>query len=444
MGNKNNLHSIGTSPDTRYRVTEKIWRIVRADTAALISIISVGLAINPAATAAEEVDAAAKEPLKVVVLPARAHVLAVGYASAEESQEWSTSASANLDAAVREIAGARPDLLTREMPGISADEHRAIDEFVSVVSLSGVAINDSFFSMIATTQASVLDRTFGPSLVFLQDTADADYALATFACQFEQTKRVAALGALVGLPLLTNGVIYGTPPTSISYVALFLMDLQTGKLRWFNVETGHEVAGYNFTDLRDPESARKVVSSLLREYPDNREARSKSVAPRPTSMRRVLSLYGEFDIQIPADWRASNRVRKIIRASRDGIALNEISVELRNHGRAFRYSNQKTTRESAPEQVAAWLVEDLRQQELDQLEIIDIAEDTLAGQPAFRVRYSYQMPGCLQAVRVEQVTVGTVVRQGLLLAGLRAPQLVYFEQALPIFEQSIRTVAVNK
>lgn len=425
-------------------VGKGIRSVFRAFALALVSVAAIGLAAKSAPCAAEEADAAAIEPLKVVVLPARAHVVSMGFASAEESPAWSLDASANLDAAVREVTGARADLAVRKMPEVSLNEQRVIDEFVSVVSLSGVATDWALFSETARVRNSVLDRTLGQSLAFLHDRTGADYALGTFACQPEQTKRVASVGATVGLTVLTGGALAPVVPTTMSYVTLFLADLRTGELRWFKVETGYEVSGINFTDLRDPESARKVVASLLKEYPGKKEPKNKPVAPGPPRMRRVSALEGEFNIQIPDDWRARNNVKRIVRATRDDNALNEMSVELRSHTWAFRYSEQKTTRESAPEQLAAWFVEDLRKQELDALEIIDITEDRLADRPAFRVRYSYQMRGCLQAVRVEQVTVGTVIPKGLLLAGLRAPQLFYFDDALPVFEQSVRTVAVRK
>jgi hypothetical protein len=435
--------AVGRSPAAGPGVAKRIRGVFRVFGVALVSIAAIGLAARPAALAAEEVDASAAEPLEVVVLPARAHVLAMGFGSTEESLAWSIEASTNLDAAVREVTGARADLVIREMPEVSVNEQRVIDEFVSVVSLSGVAINDAPFLSIAGVRKSALDRTFGPSLAFLHDRTGADYALGTFACQPEQTKGVASLGATVGVTVLTGGALAPVVPTTMNYVTLFLADLRTGELRWFKVATGYEVSGLNFTDLRDPESARKVVTSLLKEYPDKRNPRSKPVAPGPSRMRRVSALEGEFNLQIPDDWRARNTVKRIVRATRDDNALNEMSVELRSHTWAFRYAEQKTTRDSAPEQLAAWFVEDLRKQEFDSLEIIDITEDTLANRPAFRVRYSYQMSGCLQAVRVEQVTVGTVIPKGLLLAGLRAPQLLYFEEALPVFEESVRTVAVR-
>jgi len=436
-------NSAGTNPPAGSKAIRGIRSLVQVFALALVSIAAIGLAANPVPCAAAEANAAATKPLKVVVLPARAHVLTMGFASANESPAWSADATANLDAAVREVTGARADLEIRKMPEVSVNEQRVIDEFVSVVNLSEVATDWALFSDVARVRKSALDRTFGPSLAFLHDKTGADYALGTFACQPEQTKRVASMGATVGLTVLTGGALAPVVPTTMSYVTLFLADLRTGELRWFKVETGYEVSGLNFTDLRDPESARKVVTSLLKEYPDKENPQSRPVAPGPSRMRRVSALEGEFNIQIPDDWRARNTVKRIVRATRDDNVLNELAVELRSHRWAFRYADQKTTRESAPEQLAAWFVEDLRKQELDALKIIDVTADRLADRPAFRVRYSYQMRGCLKAVRVEQVTVGTVIPKGLLLAGLRAPQLLYFEEALPIFEQSVRTVVVK-
>jgi hypothetical protein len=74
------------------------------------------------------------------------------------------------------------------------------------------------------------------------------------------------------------------------------------------------------------------------------------------------------------------------------------------------------------------------------VQVVTIEPATLGGLPAFRVRLTYRVPPELGGAMYEEVTLGAVRPDGLLLARYTAPQLHYFEKSLPMFEQMIGTL----
>jgi hypothetical protein len=420
--------------------------MLRAIALAMVSVAVVASTFSPPTGAAALPDVVASEPLRVVLLPARAHAAEVRMLSTEASVEWSAAARANLAVAVQETIDQSPHFIPVALPELSAEQVSAIDEFVAVANLASARFDGWTWFGGPTLRQGAVDRELGPSLAFLRERTGAHYAIGAFGYQQEQSKGVATTGAVA---TIGSGVVLGPlaalmPPVTFSYVTMFIADLHTGELRWFNSEKGFEVAGFNFTDLRDPESAGKIVRKVLEEYPEERPAsRARDAEPEVASTRAVSPMQGEFRLVPPAGWRTTDDVN-MIRATRDGRALNEMKVELRSHDRAFPASGQQTTKSSSPAQLAEWFIADLRKQGRDDLQIIDVSDgELLAGRPAFRVHFSYRLPAVAGAARIELVAIGAAVPRGLLVAQLDAPQLGFFAKVLPAFEESVGTIALR-
>jgi hypothetical protein len=383
--------------------------------------------------------------VQVVLLPARAHAVEVRMLSVEASEEWSSATRANLDAAVQEFVDQSPRFVPVALPELSEEQHAAIHEFVAVANLTSTRFGGLTWFGGPKVYRGAVDRELGPSLAFLKERTGANYAVGAFAYQQEQSKQVATTGAIatVGSAITLWALPPVTTPVTFSYVTLFVADLQTGELRWFNSEKGFEVAGFNFTDLRDPESANKVVQKLFEEYPEGPSSRSKDAESEVASPRPISPMQGGFRIQPPAGWRISDD-GDTIRATRDGRALNEMKIELRSHNHAFPSTGQQTTKKASPAQLAEWFIADLQKQDRDELQIIDVSdEEQLAGRPAFRVHFSFRLPTVVGGARIELVAIGAAVPFGLLVAQLHAPQLGYFSKVLPAFEESVRTIELR-
>jgi hypothetical protein len=417
----------------------------RAFALAVLSVAAVASSLNPTNCGASSPDAAATEPLRVVVLPAKVHAVEMRMVSAEESREWGAEARMNVDAALRELVDQSQAFVAVELPELSPEQLAAIEEFVAVANLASTRFGGSTWFGSPKAHRATADRELGPSLAFLQERTDASYAIGAFGFQQEQSKAVAATGAVATVATALTLGLYGVmvPPVTFSYLTVFVANLQTGELRWFNSEKGFEVAGFNFTDLRDPESASKMVRKVLEEYPESTASRARDSKPGGASTRSVSPLQGEFRVELPAGWRTSDDVNTIS-ATRDGRGLNEMKVELRSHDQAFPASGQQTTKGSTSAQLVEWFVADLHAQDFDELQIIDVSEGSkLAGRPAFRVHFSHRLPTVLGGARAELVAIGAAVPRGLLIAQLEAAQLGYFAKVLPAFEESVETIELR-
>jgi hypothetical protein len=411
---------------------------------ALSAVASIAMIVNPATTVADSPDPVATEPKQVVVLPIRAHVARAGLVKTEEVHEWSALARANLDAAVGELVAQSSVLSPAPLPALSTEESNEIDEFVAVANLIATQSGGSLLRFLgADVLRATADLALGPSLAFLRDRTGADHALGTLAFQLEQSKRLAAAGSIASMGPLFGIPIYNVPTVSSSYVAMFIADLGTGELLWLKLERGFEVAGLNFSDLRDPDSVRKMVGELLDAYRDDPRAAGGQAARESAPTRPASPIQGGFVVRAPAGWTVTES-DNVIRATRDGNALNNIGVELRDHNRSFLAIGRRTTRYTSPQQLAAWFVEDLEQQKVPELRIMGVSTDSqLVGKPAFRVRFSYRLPVFLGGARIEQVAIGTAVADGLLVASLDAPQLGYFAKAMPAFEEVVQTMVLK-
>jgi len=414
----------------------------------LIAMAVLILGGGKAAADAETTAATPHEALTVVLLPARAHVVRLGIKMAP-SEEWTAAAGATVDAAVREVVGQSTQLSGRELPSITSDERSTIDEIWAVATLVQMQEYGEGRKNISKTLRAHIDRSLGPSLTFLHQRTGADYALITLGTQAEQSEDLVALSAAGAVASALFPPLLVLPATSLSYAAMFLVDLRTGQVRWFNGRSGYEIGGYNFTDLRDPASARKVISGLLQPYPEIPSKLDQESAPTVTSSslstESVSPMSGGFAFHPPASWRVDvDRRKSIIAATRDGPLLNKIKVQLRSHRSAFPETGQRANRHASPEQLAQWYAAELQSQEHDDLQISEPSLDAqLAGQAAFRVHFSYRMPIEWGGARIEHVTIGTVVPGGLLLSEFSAPRLGFFANSLTAFEESTRTIVLE-
>jgi len=410
----------------------------------------IALAASPLATSDASLDGA-NEPLTVVVLPPVVTVFKLGW-TVQPSDEWTDVAQTALGAALHDVIEQSPKFRVVPLPTVTPEERATIEEVGTVVNLVQYQYQGNDTVPVPRNFRGAIDRVLGPSLSFLAERLAADYALGLVATQVEQGAGSVATGVLgVAATILFPPVVV-LPSTTGNQATMFLLDLRTGELRWLNQRSGLEFSGINFSDLRDPKSARKVVTTLLDLYPESSiptsaTAPAGKAAGRPAD-EPTSPPAGKFSFQAPAGWyvnppdeRRLNTQYGLVAATRNGGALDTMQVELRRHGDAFPNSKQKSNLNSTPQQLADQFGEELRASELLELQIIEVShEAVLAGRPAFRVRFSHRFPALKGGARMEQMTVGTAVPHGLLLSSLFAAHLHYFAQALPDFEQSTATI----
>jgi len=415
--------------------------------AQLVSTILATLWASGGVAAAPAQGAVAASPARtgVVVLKPRTAVYSTGLVRSTLSPQWTDAAHANLVAVARDVIAQSAKFTAIEEPAVSPAEDAAIDDVMAVAEMLAVA-RGSASSLASSNRLAGTDRTLGPTLAFLRERTGADYALGIVAAQFEQADELAILGTATSavLAVVVPGYVL-LPPATPSFIAAFVQDLRTGEITWFNTRYRYEIAGINLLDLREPESSGKLLRKTLDDYPEIRAFEGSTRAPSqpastpsrsPTSPRA-----GEFAVNMPDGWRV-DQGDTTVDAVRDGDLVNRILVEFRGHDRAFPAAHLESTRDSTPQELAGSYLEDIRASALENLQVIDVTYDSrIAGRPAFRVHYSYDVPLAATRLRMEQVVIGAAARHGVLLAGLTAPQLNYFAKALPAFEASVATIA---
>lgn len=400
------------------------------------------MTLGPVGNLAQAGDLPTEPHSPVLFLPAKADVFSLGVKSVARLDDSSDDARANIDTATLQAATESRRFRRIELPELSADERAVVDEFLAVSDLVFLQMGSQAGKADARIDRADIDRTLGPSLAFLRERTGADFALGGIGRQM--SLGADRLGLEAGLrreaSLLTFQ--FDAPVPTGSYAGLYLVDLRTGELQWFNFERVRDVAGIRVNDLTNLDWVRAAIADALKPYPSVPRL-ADAPASSPAKARAITPMQGEFAVTPPAGWLASEKSGAVT-ATLDGSLLNFMRVELRPHDVAFPASGRGSRTGSTPQQLAEQYIADLRAQPIGGLTIIEsVASGQLAGRPAFRVRFSYVPPVGSGTARIEQVTIGTAVSRGLLLAQLLAPQLHYFEKALPAFAASAQTIVLR-
>jgi hypothetical protein len=152
---------------------------------------------------------------------------------------------------------------------------------------------------------------------------------------------------------------------------------------------------------------------------------------------------GGFAVTLPADWNYDTSGTAVI-ATHDGPLLNAISVRLMGAKEGFKSLKQPYNPDAAPEDLAeAYIAVFQAEQKVNDFQLLSTEPADLAGRPGFRVRFQYRVRAELGGARIEQVTVGTGLPGGLLVATYFAPQIHFFPLWLPTFDATLAKVVLT-
>ena len=194
----------------------------------------------------------------------------------EPRADWTEQARANVIAALKaENAerGGRTTILERRnaLPGISADTVAELERLHAAVGQS-IALHKYMGAYLPTKRRKGLDYTLGEQAVELGRKTGHDYALFLHAEDaIASTGRTAiqvlgVAGCFIGFCAPSGG------SNQMAYASL--VDLRTGEVVWFNVlQTGSQLPGVKFGDLRSPEGAAQMVERLIGRMKPGREVR---------------------------------------------------------------------------------------------------------------------------------------------------------------------------
>jgi hypothetical protein len=185
----------------------------------------------------------------------------------EPRADWTEQARGNIINALRAQQSARGgnvQILARrnELRGISEDAVADLERLHGAVGNS-IALHKYLGAELPTKPRRGLDYTLGAEAVELGRKTGYDYALFMHA-----DDNIVSSGRVALQVLGVAGCFVGFCAPNIGGGGQFayasLVDLKTGEVVWFNVvQTGSQIAGIKFGDLRTPQGAAQLVERLV-------------------------------------------------------------------------------------------------------------------------------------------------------------------------------------
>jgi hypothetical protein len=183
----------------------------------------------------------------------------------EPRAEWTEQARRNLLAALREQQAGRGGrtLIAETRESISGVDPKAVADLERLHNAVGNSIAlHKYLGAELPTKRRGIDWTLGEEAVKLGRATGMDYALFLYAQDsIASTERVAlqvlgVAGCFIGFCAPQGG------GGQAAYASL--VDLKTGDVVWFNVlQTGSQLPGVTFGDIRTPQGAAQMVERLL-------------------------------------------------------------------------------------------------------------------------------------------------------------------------------------
>ncbi len=184
----------------------------------------------------------------------------------EPRADWTEQARTNIVAALRAQQAARGGNLQiierrSELPNVSADAIADLERLHNAVGNS-IAMHKYLGAELPTKPRRGLDYTLGAEAVELGRKTGFDYALFMHA-----EDNIVSTGRVALQVLGVAGCFVGFCAPNIGGGGQFayasLVDLKTGDVVWFNVvQTGSQIAGIKFGDIRTLQGAAQLVDRL--------------------------------------------------------------------------------------------------------------------------------------------------------------------------------------
>jgi hypothetical protein len=196
----------------------------------------------------------------------------------EPRAEWTEQARGNLLRALREQQAGRGGRTviaeTREsIPGVDPQLVADLERLHNAVGNS-IALHKYFGLDLPTKRRQGIDWTLGEDAVKLGRATGMDYALFLYA-----QDSIASSGRVALQVLGIAGCFIGfcAPQGGGGQTAYAsLVDLRTGDVVWFNVlQTGSQLPGLAFGDIRTPEGSAQMVDRLLARMKAGRNVRNR-------------------------------------------------------------------------------------------------------------------------------------------------------------------------
>ncbi len=150
----------------------------------------------------------------------------------------------------------------------------------------------------------------------------------------------------------------------------------------------------------------------------------------------------EYTLRTPAGWVFSAQPPGNIIATKDGVILQQFTVEIRAFQNAFPASKRALRAGLTPLELAEAFTDDMRANRgLLGLEVKETKLAQIDGRAGFKVVVSFHTNDKL---RLSQVIYGCIEKDRLYLLRLAAPTRYYFDRDSPAFEEAVKSFHFGK
>lgn len=143
-----------------------------------------------------------------------------------------------------------------------------------------------------------------------------------------------------------------------------------------------------------------------------------------------------YTVDLPVDWVRA-QAGEVVYITRDGIAVQRVAIEFREHAEAFGKTGQKSEAGMLPSELAERYIAEMRANDtngLPSLEILSSRPVTIDRRPGFELHLRFLSE---DGLRYERLVSGLASEDGYFEISYQAPTLYFFERDRGAFDSVI-------
>jgi hypothetical protein len=147
---------------------------------------------------------------------------------------------------------------------------------------------------------------------------------------------------------------------------------------------------------------------------------------------------GYYAVHLPLGWVRMERDEEVY-VTRDGISIQRLAIERRDHDKAFEKTEQQSTADMVPSELADRYIAEFRAEDangLPSLEILSNHPTKIDDHLGFALHLRFLSGGGL---RYERLVNGFATEDGFFTIDFMAPTLYFFERDRGAFETVVRS-----
>lgn len=140
-----------------------------------------------------------------------------------------------------------------------------------------------------------------------------------------------------------------------------------------------------------------------------------------------------YEVNLPSGWRKHNQSRDVLRITRDGLTVQQITIGRWSVDKDAPHTKKKLAPGMLPQEAAEVVVDDFRSNSaLDNYQLAENNPSRVGGYSGFKLVYGYQTK---TGLKKKGVYYGVLLDKWLYFLNYEAPERHYFGKDYEVFEK---------